>query len=392
MPKKHKSSLNNSHFFLENIILHVPHFIFWKDKNSVYLGCNENYAKLLGLKSPSEIVGKTDFELGWQADGHSAEFFRQKDQEVLNGKSITNLEQILSSPNHEKMIVSLNKVPLMDDSGEVIGILGVSTDITKQKQKEHELLMAKEMAESSVQGIKIIASSMAHELRTPLASISACMYGIKEYLPTLVNAYQLARQAGLSTEKIRENHFQALTNLSQTIENEIHYSNTMINMLLMNANSTQPKSTELTICSIAKCIEQAIARYPFKSEKEAQLIHWQNGKDFLFKGNELFVIHMLFNLIKNALYYIEETDKGEIYLTLENKQDNNLLHFKDTSKGIAAENLPKIFDTYFSDKLHGAGIGLAFCKRVMEIFFGSIICYSEQGQYTDFVLCFPAIK
>ena len=61
--------------FLRNITRSLPQYIFWKNQKSVYLGCNENFARLVGLSRPEEIVGKTDQDLNWQPTGHSAEDF-----------------------------------------------------------------------------------------------------------------------------------------------------------------------------------------------------------------------------------------------------------------------------------------------------------------------------
>src|SRR5688572_3917101 len=134
---------------LENIILHIPNFIFWKDTNFQYLGCNENYAQLLGLKSPTDIIGKTDYDLEWHSDGHTANFFRQRDQEILDGKTIINLEQCLSTKTHNKVVVILNKIPLYDEDNNIIGILGVSTDITSLKHaEENEKLALHQLAEA----------------------------------------------------------------------------------------------------------------------------------------------------------------------------------------------------------------------------------------------------
>ena len=59
----------------------LPQFIFWKDRQSVYLGCSHNFARVAGIACPSEIVGKTDFDLAWKRE--EAEYFRKIDQEVM---------------------------------------------------------------------------------------------------------------------------------------------------------------------------------------------------------------------------------------------------------------------------------------------------------------------
>jgi signal transduction histidine kinase len=101
------------------------------------------------------------------------------------------------------------------------------------------------------------------------------------------------------------------------------------------------------------------------------------------------VIHVFFNLIKNSLYYLKRAEKGSVHIWIENGIKNNTLHFQDTGTGIPPENLPHIFDQFFSTESNGTGIGLAFCKLVMQSMDGNIECVSELGKYTEFILTFP---
>ena len=74
----------NSEVYLDNIIKHFPGFLYWKDKNLIYRGCNLNFSKAAGFNSPQDIIGKTDYDLAW--GGTEAELFRQGDRETLAGK------------------------------------------------------------------------------------------------------------------------------------------------------------------------------------------------------------------------------------------------------------------------------------------------------------------
>lgn len=65
--------------FLKQFTQFLPQFVFWKDASSIYLGCNQRYAELVGLSSPDAIVGKSDNDLPWQPSGDTAVFFRQGD-------------------------------------------------------------------------------------------------------------------------------------------------------------------------------------------------------------------------------------------------------------------------------------------------------------------------
>jgi signal transduction histidine kinase len=109
-------------------------------------------------------------------------------------------------------------------------------------------------------------------------------------------------------------------------------------------------------------------------------------------GDDILFTHVLFNLLKNALYYIRAASKGEISIWCEQNEKFNILHFKDTGLGMDKEVLEHIFERFFTRTRHGSGVGLAFCKLVMQSFGGDIICDSVKGEYTDFTLSFPKIK
>jgi len=160
-----------SQVYFRNIISNIPQFIFWKDTGSIYLGCNENYAKLVGLNSSSEIIGKTDYDIGWLADGDTAEIFRERDADVMSGNLLVNVEQVLSVPSGKKITVLINKAPILDNDGKVLGILGMATDISARKQVQIELEEAKEHAEQSSQSKSDFIANMSHDFRTPLNAI-----------------------------------------------------------------------------------------------------------------------------------------------------------------------------------------------------------------------------
>ncbi len=126
--------------------------------------------------------------------------------------------------------------------------------------------------------------------------------------------------------------------------------------------------------------------------QERGLVHWDAAHDIEFRGSELLVVHILFNLFKNALRYIARARKGEIFIHLEASPSGGKLIFRDTGSGIPPEVLPHIFTRFNSSSVFdvlGSGIGLAFCQDAMRAIGGSIKCSSVEGQYTEFVLTFP---
>jgi C4-dicarboxylate-specific signal transduction histidine kinase len=99
----------------------------------------------------------------------------------------------------------------------------------------------------------------------------------------------------------------------------------------------------------------------------------------------------MFNLIKNGLHSVQRSGKGSVVIRLERSEGRNLINVKDSGAGIPANVQGQIFERFFTT-IHfgqGAGIGLSFCKMVMQGIEGEIQCESEEGEYTLFRLYFP---
>ncbi|MCO6439485.1 MAG: HAMP domain-containing histidine kinase [Nitrococcus mobilis] len=239
-----------------------------------------------------------------------------------------------------------------------------------------------------------VSRNIAHELRTPLLGIRSGVGGLRRYLPHLLEAYELAREKGLCVPPMRQGHRRALKSVLDRIENETNYSNTIIDMLLINAGRHQLDASEYTITHISECVAIALKRYPFRSQTERERVRWRPGEDFVFQGSPLLMIHVIFNLLRNALHFIAEAGHGEIVIWTECNGTDGILHVLDTGTGIRPEVLPYIYNRFYSSRTmdQGAGIGLAFCKMVMGSFGGSIHCKTEYGKYTEFMLTFPGVS
>lgn len=126
------------HDLLQDIVEGVPIRIFWKDRECRYLGCNSLFAKDAGLQSPEQLIGKSDFEMGWS---DQAEAYRADDFKVMeSGISRLAYEEPQSTPGGDIIWLRTSKVPLRDDQQNVIGILGVYEDITAEKLKQSKLI------------------------------------------------------------------------------------------------------------------------------------------------------------------------------------------------------------------------------------------------------------
>jgi len=119
----------------DNVLSNVPASIFWKDRNSFYLGVNERFVRDTGLQSRQELIGKTDYDLAWTKE--QADFYRLCDREVMDsGEAMLNIEESQQLADGRRVHLLTNKVPLWDASGQVTGMLGINMDITKRKQAE----------------------------------------------------------------------------------------------------------------------------------------------------------------------------------------------------------------------------------------------------------------
>jgi len=234
------------------------------------------------------------------------------------------------------------------------------------------------------------AGMIAHELRTPLLGIKSGAQALTSYSPMLFEAYNLAKEHGLLTSSIRSNRIQQLQGVSECITSEIDYANTIIDMLLVKAGrENYLQNCTLETCSMADCLNEAIARYPFQSQKLRALVN--SHGDFQFIGSKLLMHHVLFNLLKNALYVIAMVQRGEITIWTGSSDKTNYLYVQDTAKGMSPRQLSRLFDHFYTTTFMGTGIGLSFCKLVMNRFGGDIRCESEEGKYTKFTLSFPRV-
>lgn len=241
-------------------------------------------------------------------------------------------------------------------------------------------------------GMAAAAGMIAHELRTPLLGIRSGAQAMATYSPMLFNAYNLAKEQGILTASIRDNRVRQLEGVSERIISEIDYANTIIDMLLIKAGRENTlQNCVLEPCSMAECLREAIARYPFSSASVRALVNWQG--DFQFMGSKLLMQHVLFNLLKNALYVIATEQRGEITIWTEQGKKYNYLYFQDTAKGMSPLQLSRLFDHFYTTTFMGTGIGLSFCKLVMKRFGGNIACKAEEGAraHTKFILSFPRV-
>ena len=130
--KRAEEALRKSQQMLQIVLDTIPVRVFWKDKNSIYLGCNKLFASDSSFSSPKEIVGKNDFQLATKSQ---AELYRTDDQYVIKtGKPKLNYEEPYATRDGRELWFRTSKIPLRDLDDNVVGMLGIYEDITERKQ------------------------------------------------------------------------------------------------------------------------------------------------------------------------------------------------------------------------------------------------------------------
>jgi PAS domain S-box-containing protein len=132
-----EEKLIESHQLIEGIINTIPARVFWKDKNLIYLGCNEAFAIDAGFTDPNKVIGKDDFQMTWR---NQAELYRNDDFQVIkSGTAKLLIEESQTTPEGKTITLLTSKIPLRNFKGEIIGILGTYVDITDRKLAQEKI-------------------------------------------------------------------------------------------------------------------------------------------------------------------------------------------------------------------------------------------------------------
>lgn len=258
--------------------------------------------------------------------------------------------------------------------------IAISLGIIAQAMARHNLLANPMM----------LAATVAHELRTPLATIRNQARVLAKGLPELVACYEQAQRDGSRTTAMRPGYLDYLRELGGHIEAEVARSNFITDMVLASANPEVLCKRGFSLQSAEKCVEEALASYPFDSAARAKVVLHKRG-DFVFHGSDTLMVYVLYNLIKNALAAVDGVEGGKIEIALQPGRECHSIIVSDTGHGIPEHVLPHVFDPFYTTKsTRGTGMGLAFCKRAINAFGGTIRCRSREGAFTMMAMEFPA--
>ncbi|MBE0439615.1 MAG: EAL domain-containing protein [Gammaproteobacteria bacterium] len=153
--KRIEQALTDERSLLQGIIDSTPDLIFCKDKDGVFIRCNKAFEKFFGANE-SDILGKTDFDF---VDKETAQFFRDKDKAMMEKNMAQINEEQVTYPDGHTVLLETLKTPLKTESNANAGLLGISRDITQQRQTEHALQITGQVFEATKEGICVTDSS-----------------------------------------------------------------------------------------------------------------------------------------------------------------------------------------------------------------------------------------
>jgi PAS domain S-box-containing protein len=348
----------------------MPGNFYWKNKESQYLGCNETLLQTLGFKSVKEIVGKTDFDL-WP---EYAEELKKHDEQVIKEKNPVYFEETVTF-NEKTKYFTVIKMPLLNDEGHTIGVLGNSLDITELKEAQRELSIAKEAAETASHAKTEFIANMSHDIRTPLTGV----VGMSKLLEDNVHDENLKQYA----------HW-----LGESGKQLLHMLNGILDVVSADNNNEEDLHEE--VFSLHQVIEDIIQlELPSILIKGLDLITYVDEEIPSYLISDATKIHrILLNLLGNAIKFTQEGEIGIHISVLEKSETHVLIQFRisDTGIGIPKKLHDRVFDRFYritpshKGTYTGHGVGLHIAQSYVELLGSQIMLTSEVGMGTTF--CF----
>ncbi|MBY0580996.1 MAG: tRNA-dependent cyclodipeptide synthase [Rickettsiales bacterium] len=324
--------------------------IYWKDLRGIYLGCNINMAKEFGYFDVNEIIGKSDYELLWK---NNANQIVQNDNIVIReGRSITFEEKAVDKFGQIK-IFKTSKSPLIDEDKKIIGIIGVSIDISDEKAKEEELAKSKIEIKDLLKIKNTMMANIAHEIRTPVFVLKSMA---TEY-ETTINLE--------NSKKYLKNIKECTEYLNETIDDIFDVSR-------INNKTANLEITRENIVDILENIILDTAKLDItKTNPDINLI--SEYKE-IYVDLDLKRIKIVFkNIINNAIKYTDNNSPISIHVYT--KDDCIKILFKDGGMGVPEEQLNLMFEPFLvtsNSHKHGMGLGLSLCKEIISAHQGVI--------------------
>lgn len=377
--KQTEKALQESKNHLQTLIRTLPDLIWLKNTEGVYLSCNTRFEKLFGTDE-NNIIGKTDYDF---VDRELADAFRENDKIAMRkgGPSI-NEEWVTFADDGHRELLETTKTPLLDAQGNMLGVIGISHDITERKLAEQKLQEAYKALQQSqamlvrqekLAAMGTLVGGVAHEVNNPLMGISG-------YIHYALENIEDGRPRDMLSKALRE----------------VERIARIVRSMLVFGRQTDPSHQEADVLTVLQNISSLIeAEY-----KSADITLRTEFSDTLPLANINFdsLQQVLLNLLLNARDSLKAVATPR-EVTLTAKLVNQMIEIAvcDNGLGIPENILSKIFDPFFSTKMPGSGtgLGLAVSRQMAEEVRGTLEyqaapCSSSTG--ACFILRLPMVQ
>jgi len=367
--KQIEDEVSSSRRMLQLVLDTIPIGVFWKNTDLKYIGCNNAFARLLGIASADSIVGKKDSEI---LDDELARMYNDIDREVIStGKPKLNYEDELFLPTGKVRILRKSKVPLTDNNGEIIGILGTYEDVTVQKNLREETFRIQKL-----ESVGILASGIAHDFNNLLMAIAGSL-----------SVIQISGELG-------ENNLRWI----EQAEKSCFAATELTTRLITFSQGGAPILQDENIIDV---INEAVDSCDGGSSLVIKVTNENPVTNMMIDGRQ--IRQVIINLVENSKEAMPnggfiEIMSSEIVLENDNRFKLTpgkylMISVKDNGPGIPESIIDKIFDPYFSTKEMGShkgqGLGLAICHSIIIQHGGVITVNSIPGKGALFIMYIP---
>lgn len=361
-------------YFMDNI----PDVIYFKDTKGALVLVNQAHAKGLGMK-PEDVAGKTDFDF-FPKD--KAKKMAKDDLRVINtGRPIIDKIERATRPDGVDNYVSTTKIAMRDQKGNIIGLAGITRDITRRMQFER-LEKEKVKIEKKLEVLEAMnrvksdfVSTVSHELRTPLAIIKQLVSLIFEETIGPINSKQkeVIKKVDNNIGRLKK-LIEDLLDISRIERNklELHYSLVNLNDLVKDSAEFYEKLAEEKGIKLKYSIPKTDINLFIDADRINQVIS---------------------NLINNAIKFTEEG--GRVSIEIKVLETKIRVEVIDTGIGIAKADLPQLFNKFVQTlnagrpAKKGVGLGLSIVKELVERHGGEVWAESELGVGSKFYFTIP---
>lgn len=367
--KEAELKLEKERRLLRTIIDNIPASVYVKDLEGRKILANESEYELWGFDSEDEILGKTDADL---SPAGIAAISENEDKNVLETGNPIIDKDAYTEINGEQYVLLVSKLPIKDEQGDAIGLVGISVDITDRKKMENELRERNSELQKLYDTKNKIYSVIGHDLKTPLSSI----VGLTDLmLSDIEDKEELEEQLVMIK--------QSSLKMSDLLEDLLQWARLQTGDLSINREPFAP----------ADVINNARDLLLRSADEKGITISLKTDRGHSVNADKQMIATIVRNLLSNAIKFSGPGDQ----ITVEQQSDSEhwMISVSDEGVGISEKNLANLFDEedhpteMGTDKEKGSGIGLRLCKELAELHQGEITVKSEHGEGSTFTLKIP---